>query len=94
VELGAASGAGLSLYVNENDDYDVSRISGSGGFLHYPYFLDVEPFGQVESFDSYISAVERLLDGLRAGNQEFVTACDFEDHLRDKRASPPRQISP
>jgi hypothetical protein len=81
-------GSGLWIYVDANDHHDASRLYGPDGFLHFPFFLDVDPDGSPDSLAEYIADVERLLDVLRGAGLTFVTACDFEHKLSGNRASP------
>ena len=95
VERRTVEGSGLSVDVNKNEYCDPQAASrGDEQFINFPFYLDLEPIGGIKSDESYIAGVEFFLDGLRAAGQTFVTACDFEDELRDKGASPPRQSRP
>jgi hypothetical protein len=92
--LGTINGTDLSLDVRKNDDFDPEKSEwGVSQFLHFPYYLEVEPADPNRPIKSFVAAVGELLDGLRESGQRFVTASDFEDQLRDNGASPPRQIS-
>jgi len=92
-KIGTIDGADLRLDVRENDGYDPEKSGwGVSQFLHFPYYLEVEPADPSKPFESFVASVDALLEGLREGGQRFVTACDFEDELRDNGASPPRQI--
>jgi len=88
LEFRDIKGSGLWIYVDDNDFHDVSRSHGPDGFLHFPFFLDVEPDGSPESLAAHIADVERLLDVLRGAGLTFVTACDFEHKLSGNGASP------
>lgn len=93
-KIGTIEGADLSLDVRENDDFDPEKSEwGVSQFLHFPYYLEVEPADPSEPLESFVASVDVLLDGLRESGQRFVAACDFEDQLRDNGASPPRQVS-
>jgi len=87
----SVDGGGLVVDVLPNDDHDETMAAqGAGDFLHFPYMLEVEADGDDES--AFVTAVARLLDGLRAQGYDFVTAGDVEELLpgrgRSERPTP------
>jgi hypothetical protein len=76
------TGPVLDLDVEENEarDGDVAA-SGPDRFLHFPFYLDVEPTSPDLEPSSVIAAVAALLRGLAATGAECVAAADYEDQL-------------
>lgn len=67
--------------VRINEDFDSNkRKEFPDGFLYYPFYLDIEPFKEVEQ-KIYQESLSRLLEALWNQNCKAVTACDFEEEL-------------
>ncbi|WP_214401701.1 hypothetical protein [Pseudonocardia lacus] len=76
------TGSVLDLDVEENDDYDArAAASDPDRFLHFPFYLDVEPTTPGADPAEVVAAVTRLLRGLADAGAECVTAADYEDQL-------------
>jgi hypothetical protein len=70
--------------VEKNEDFqDIQRHEYPDGFLYYPYYLDIEPVGEV-TFSSYIEVITNLLEYFWGKGYQVVTACDFEEDLPRK----------
>jgi hypothetical protein len=74
----------LVVDISRNEDYDPVRAQSSEGFVHFPYYLDVEPVDGIER-TSYIDAVRNLLLGFSQSHIRAVAACDFENELPEAR---------
>ncbi len=76
------TGAVLDLDVEENDDHDEdAAASDPDRFLHFPFYLDVEPTTPGADPAAVVAAVATLLRGLAEAGAECVTAADYEDQL-------------
>lgn len=85
-ELGGMTmGGGTEVDVVKNDDFDPGKAdSGTGDFLFFPYYLDVEddePDGRPLLRPPLVSAVNELLEVLSEAGFTYVVAADFEDLL-------------
>jgi hypothetical protein len=83
--LGAPSGRTVTsremiIDVCRNEDFDPALRAGPDGFIHFRYYLDVQPSSGVGEKD-FIAAVGRFLDGFRVKGIHAVTAADFEAEL-------------
>jgi hypothetical protein len=67
--------------VVRNSDSDERRTnSEQGGFLYFPFFLEIEPSDGVEH-GVYVTGIGSLLTNLWNSGIQAVAACDFEDEL-------------
>jgi hypothetical protein len=73
----------LSVDVRRNEDFDAGRRDEPEGFLHFRYYLDVDPVANVARM-AYVRAVDQLLGRLWATGAPAVAACDFEDELHQR----------
>lgn len=69
----------MEIDIRKNDDHDAERARASD-FLHFQFFLDVEPIPGVVR-ERYIREVSVLLKSLWAKGILAVAACPFEDEL-------------
>jgi hypothetical protein len=67
----------------KNDEVDLTKISGSDGFLFFPYFLDIEVAPDVDR-EIYIKEIGSILVALWDKKVGAVAACDFETELPRK----------
>jgi hypothetical protein len=66
--------------VLRNDDADCTRVTGTDGFLHFPYLIEAEPKDELDR-GQYVSLIGRLLESFWSSRYGAVAACDFEDEL-------------
>jgi hypothetical protein len=67
--------------VEKNEDFDQARRSQSpDGFLHYRYYLDIEPIAGADRA-AYVESIGQLLNRLWDSGCRAVAACDFEEDL-------------
>lgn len=76
----------LEIDVTSNADYDPERSAAAGGFVFFPFYLDVLSAPGLSRAE-LIAEVARLLGVLRASGWRAVPACDFEDKLPPERPS-------
>lgn len=50
-------------------------------FVNWPHYLEIDAADDKVTFEAFLAAVARLLDGLRQGGLRTVAACDFEEEL-------------
>lgn len=81
VERGTITVSYAEIDVRTNEDF-VEQISENDpdAFLHYRYYLDIEP-GPLFNRDLYVQTIIKLLTTLRATGARVVAACDFEEEL-------------
>lgn len=70
----------LEIDVTSNQDFDPGRAAADGGFVFFPFYLDVLGVPGLDRAE-LIAEVARLLGVLRASGWRAVPACDFEDAL-------------
>jgi hypothetical protein len=71
----------LEIDVIDNDDFVArSKRRDPNDFVHFPYFLDVEPATGAERL-GYVARVGDTLKVLERGGLQAVAACSFEDEL-------------
>jgi hypothetical protein len=81
IELRTVCGSFFEVDVVNNQDAEpLQAISRDDGFLFYPYYLDVEPFENINRED-YVASIAMLLKALWDSGAKAVAACDFEDEL-------------
>lgn len=66
----------ISLSVDNNDSYDPMKTE----FLHFKYFLEVNPFVDIDE-SRFLHALAKLEAFLKRQGFPVVTACDDEDQL-------------
>jgi len=66
--------------IKENEDFDSVKRNLQDGFVHFPFYLDIEPRFNITRSD-YINSVAKLLKGIWQLNYNAVASCDFEDEL-------------
>jgi hypothetical protein len=71
----------LDLDLRKNDEANDLLSKTSDGFMHFRYYLDVEPNDQLQSPTLYVRDIATLLRGMWAANVKAVAACDFENEL-------------
>jgi len=77
----------FNVTVFKNEDYDKDRIAEVGGFVFFPYYLEIEPNDETSVISAeYKSLVGDLLETLWKAGADAVVACDFEDELPKKVA--------
>lgn len=74
-------GKNLILYTQRNDDFnETKRKEFPDGFLHYRYYLDIEPKEGTDQKE-YIESISSLLTRLWDKGYKGVASCDFEIEL-------------
>ncbi len=87
VSLRAVENDLFEVTVFKNEDYDKNKTTEIGGFVFYPYYLEIEPVDEsVVSGEEYKRVVGYLLEALWGTGADAVAACDFEDELPKKVA--------
>lgn len=77
----------FEVAVFKNEDYDKNRTTEVGGFVFFPYYLEIEPVDEsAVSSEEYKSLIGDLLEALWGTGADAVAACDFEDELPKKVA--------
>jgi hypothetical protein len=78
----------LDVTVFSNKDFDKNRSGEIGGFVFYPYYIEIEPVDNVAvNSEMYKTSIDILLEALWGMCADAVAACDFEDELTQKIAS-------
>jgi hypothetical protein len=79
-ELRTVTSSLLEIDVVDNEDFETGKSNAAGSFLHYRFYLDIEPRDDVDE-DGYVKAVGEILEGLWGDGLAAVAACDFEQRL-------------
>ncbi|RUT39510.1 1,4-dihydroxy-6-naphthoate synthase [Paenibacillus anaericanus] len=86
---GAVSGSSIlaeqaEIFIFNNGDFDEDkRNQGNDDFLHYKYYLEIEPTEDVND-SNYVLVISNLLTKLWDAGFKAVASCDFEDLLPKK----------
>jgi hypothetical protein len=84
IEFKTVSNDYCEIDIEKNEDFhDIQRHDYPDGFLHYSYYLDIEPYEEV-IFSSYLAVVTNLLEQIWSKGYQAVAACDFEEDLPRK----------
>ena len=71
---------GIDVILNEDRDSKLSHKNG--GFIHYPYYLEIDPTNVGEENPKiYIYAISKLLKFLWTMYKDAIPACDYEAQL-------------
>ena len=77
----------FEVAVFRNEDYEKDKATDVGGFVFFPYYLEIEPIHETNiSSEEYKSLIGHLLEALWEAGADAVAACDFEDELPKKVA--------
>jgi len=80
----------MEIAVVVNEDGDSKLKLKEGGFIHYPYYLEIEPTDAGEENQHiYITSISELLQFLWTISRNAIPACDYEQQLpsRDKKVA-------
>jgi hypothetical protein len=84
IEFKTVSNDHCEIDIEKNEDFhDIQRHDYPDGFLHYSYYLDIEPYEEV-IFSSYLAVITNLLEQIWSKGYQAVAACDFEENLPRK----------
>ncbi len=70
----------MELDVSSNDEFDAQRADLNGGFLYFPFIVDVTPADHA-GHETYVAAVDAVVRSMRGAGMRVAVACDFEDEL-------------
>ena len=71
---------GIDVVINE--DSDSKLMFQDGGFIYYPYYLEIEPTSAgEENSKAFIASLSKLLKFLWTIGRDAIPACDYEEHL-------------
>ena len=79
---------GIAVVVNE--DCDSKLKLKKGGFIYYPYYLEIDPTDAgEENHHIYITSISELLKFLWRICTDAIPACDYEQQLpsREKKVA-------
>ena len=83
VSLRSIESKTMEIDVMENDEYDKNKASQEDGFVYYPYYLEIDAVGGINS-STYIETISSMLEELRNSCANAIASCDFEDRLTVK----------
>lgn len=82
VSLRTINSPQLLIDVLSNDSFDKELMSNPGGFVYFPYFLEVEPTDEDSvELEKYKLTLKNLLVTLKGSGAQVVPSCDFENDL-------------
>jgi hypothetical protein len=70
----------VEIDVIQNDDFNSSKRLEEGGFVYYPFYLEIEPIKKKIN-RKYINEICNLLVNIKMKCRDAVAACDFEEWL-------------